>query len=37
MGALHNNHDNLCDLCNRDQEMSEIDVDITPKTVDDDS
>lgn len=35
-------YDNLCDEpelspCNRDQEMSEIDVDITPETVDDDS
>ena len=35
-------YDNLCDepelsLCNSDQEMSEIDVDITPETVDDDS
>ena len=35
-------YDNLCDepelsLGNRDQEMSEIDVDITPETVDDNS
>lgn len=35
-------YDNLCDEpelspCNRDQEMSEIDVDITPETFDDDS
>ena len=35
-------YDNLCyepelSPCNRDQEMSEIDVDITPETVDDDS
>lgn len=35
-------YDNLCDepelsLCNSDQEMSEIDVDITHETVDDDS
>lgn len=35
-------YDNLCDepelsLCNSDQEMSEIDFDITPETVDDDS
>lgn len=35
-------YDNLCgepelSLCNSDQEMSEIDADITPETVDDDS